>query len=178
MDNAGTIELAIVNLAGGTNIDETTLISTTAISAGATSQNVIYSTTARTNLPFRVVGYVEATEATAGTWATAPSTVQGSGGNALTALSSLGYGQIWQAVTRTSGTTYYNTTGRPIAALVVAQSATAGDFLITVNGVQAARTGQGTVNLSCGLFTIIPPGASYILSGPGTVVTTVWNELR
>lgn len=82
IDNAGTVELAVTNLAGGINLDETTLISTTAISAGATAANVIYSTTARTNVPFRVVGFVDITEATAGTWATAPALVQGAGGNA------------------------------------------------------------------------------------------------
>ena len=90
LDNAGTIELGVVNIAGGTNLDETTLISTTAISAAATSASVVYSTTARTSLPFRVVGYIESTQATAGTWATAPSTIQGEGGQALAAMSSLG----------------------------------------------------------------------------------------
>lgn len=82
IDNAGTVELAAVNIAGGNNLDETTLISTTAEggAGAADSANVIYSTTARTNVPFRVVGYIESTQATAGTWATAPSTIQGSGG--------------------------------------------------------------------------------------------------
>lgn len=80
IDNAGTIELAVINIAGGTNINETTLISTTAVSAAATSASVAYSTTARTSLPFRVVGYIDSTQATAGTWATAPSTIQGAGG--------------------------------------------------------------------------------------------------
>lgn len=92
MDNAGTVELAVVNLAGGTNLDETTLISTTAISAAATADNVIYSTTARTNLPFRVVGFVDATETTAGTWSTAPSTIQGAGGIAISGFDAIGSG--------------------------------------------------------------------------------------
>lgn len=83
IDNAGTVELAIINLAGGTNLDETGLISTTAISGAATSATVFYSTTARTNVPYRVVGCVDSTQATAGTWATAPSLVQGQGGQSL-----------------------------------------------------------------------------------------------
>ena len=78
--NNSATELAVVNLSGGNNLDETTLISTTALSAAADSANVIYSTTARTNVPFRVVGYIESTQATAGTWVTAPSTIQGMGG--------------------------------------------------------------------------------------------------
>ncbi len=92
MDNAGTVELAVVNLAGGNNLDETTLISTTAISASATANNIIYSTTARTSLPFRVVGFVDITEATAGTWATAPSTIQGAGGIDLSGFTGIGSG--------------------------------------------------------------------------------------
>jgi hypothetical protein len=85
LNNAGTIELAAVNITGGTNLDETGLISTTAEggAGAADSATVVYSTTARTNVAYRVIGYVESTQATAGTWATAPSTIQGIGGNAM-----------------------------------------------------------------------------------------------
>jgi len=86
IDNAGTVELAIVNLAGGVNLDETTLISTTAISAAATSAGVVYSTTARASVPFRVVGFLDITEATAGTWATDATLKQGMGGNTYKAM--------------------------------------------------------------------------------------------
>lgn len=82
LDNAGTLEPAIVNLAGGVSLDETGVISTTAISGAANSASVVYSQTARANLPYRVVGFVESTQAAAGTWATAPSRVQGAGGRA------------------------------------------------------------------------------------------------
>ena len=75
MNNAGTVELAVANMLGLT-INEAALISTTALSGGATSAAVWYSTTLRSNLPFRIVGYIDITEATAGTWATAPSTIQ------------------------------------------------------------------------------------------------------
>ena len=85
IDNAGTVELAVVNIAGGTDLTETGLITTTAISSGSTSASTIYSTSARTSVAYRVVGYVESTQATAGTWATAPSTIQGYGGQALSA---------------------------------------------------------------------------------------------
>jgi len=84
IDNAGTVELAVVNPSNGLLLDETTLISTTAEggAGAADSANVIYSTTARISVPFRIVGYVESTQATAGTWATAPSKIQGAGGTA------------------------------------------------------------------------------------------------
>jgi hypothetical protein len=83
IDNAGTVELAVVNLAGGNNLDETTRITTVAEggAGAADAANVIYSTTVRTNVPFKVVGFIESTQATAGAWATNPSTIQGMGGN-------------------------------------------------------------------------------------------------
>ncbi|MFN7610503.1 MAG: hypothetical protein ACK5QX_06130, partial [bacterium] len=45
IDNAGTVELAVVNIAGGVDLSETGVISTATISAGATSASTIYSTT-------------------------------------------------------------------------------------------------------------------------------------
>ncbi|MFN4328293.1 MAG: gp53-like domain-containing protein [Limnobacter sp.] len=86
IDNAGTVELAVVNIAGGNALDESGVISTTAISAAATAANVFYSTTGRTNVPYRVVGFIDSTQATAGTYASAPTLVQGAGGLVLSAL--------------------------------------------------------------------------------------------
>lgn len=83
IDNAGTVELAIANTEGGLTFDETGLISTTAITNASNSASVVYSAAARANVPYRLVGYVDITEAAAGTWATAPTVVQGNGGNAM-----------------------------------------------------------------------------------------------
>ncbi len=82
MNNGGTLERAVVNLAGGVDLSMTGLISTTAISAGATAANVVYSNTARSNLPYWVVGRYDSTQAVAGQWATQPTLVQGNGGQA------------------------------------------------------------------------------------------------
>jgi hypothetical protein len=165
IDNAGTVELAVVNMAGGNNLDETTLITTTAEggAGGADSINTIYSTTARTSVPFRVVGYIESTQATAGTWATAPSTIQGAGGNAVTAMSSIGYGQTWQNTTRTAGTTYYNTTGKPITFLFIVAT-TAGAVTFTINSFTTP-----TINMVVGATysIIIPPNAAYSINNAG-----------
>lgn len=177
IDNAGTVELAVVNIAGGNNLDETTLISTTSISAAATAANVIYSMTARASVPFRVVGYVESTQTVAGTWATAPSTIQGMGGQALAAMSSLGYGQTWQAVTRTNGVTYYNTTGKPILlfASFFVTNGTSGNAVI--NSVPFSLGVNGNAGNICATGTfVIPVGASYSLTG--TAGFNQVNELR
>jgi hypothetical protein len=75
---------AIVNQAGGLNLDEAGLISTTAISGSSNSASIIYSTSALTNRPYRVAGYLDETQSTAGTHLSALSLVQGMGGEAKT----------------------------------------------------------------------------------------------
>jgi hypothetical protein len=72
IDNAGTVELG---LAGSETFDEGTLQSTTAMSSGSTGSSVIYTASARTNVPVRLIGRLKVTEATAGTYATAPSEI-------------------------------------------------------------------------------------------------------
>lgn len=183
IDNAGTVELAVVNLAGGVNLDETGVISTTAEggAGAADSATVVYSTTARTNVPYRVVGFVESTQATAGTWATAPSLIQGYGGQAFAAMSSLGYGQTWQNLTgsRALSTTYYNTTGRPIKVAVRSTTVNAGvsvTFLINGGAVQYHVVG-GAETKGFTVSEIVPPGASYSVAMTSAAIQT-WFELR
>lgn len=65
LDNAGTIELAIINGL----VDEASLQSTTVMSTGSDSQGVLYSTTSRSNVAVRLIGRIVITEATAGAWA-------------------------------------------------------------------------------------------------------------
>lgn len=183
LNNAGTIELAAVNISGGTDLTETGVISTTAEggAGAADSASVVYSTTARSNVAYRVIGYIESTQATAGTWATAPSTIQGAGGQALTAMSSLGYGQTWQAVTRTGGVTYYNTTGKPILLNTAIQYSAGGGVqaTIAINGVSITYcySYSPSTNSSGAGQIIIPPGASYVITYAAS--TTITNhELR
>ena len=180
IDNDGTIEPAIVNLAGGVNLDETTLISTTAISSSSNSNNVIYSEHARTSLPFRVVGYIDVTESIAGTWATAPTLVQPCGGQALAALASIGYGQTWQNVkaSRALGTTYYNTKAKPILISVAIVYTGNAYNTLTINDVVVAQNGSAGMDTNdrVTIVAIIPSGSSYVLSTGGTV--QYWAELR
>jgi len=180
LNNAGTIELAVVNISGGSVLDETTLITTTAIAAASNSATAYYSTTARTSVAYRVIGYIESTQATAGTWATAPSTIQGSGGQALTAMSSLGYGQTWQAPSRAIGTTYYNTTGKPIVASIVTTNSSSNfPFGLTINGVNVLGDQNVGANTGAGVTLIIPPYASYVsYTSGGTLTLQSWSELR
>ena len=178
--NGGAPALGIVNIAGGVNLDETTLISTTAISSGASSASTVYSPSAISSSPFRVIGEIVSTQTTAGTWATLPTLVQGCGGQAMAAMQSLGYGQTWQDVTasRASGTTYYNTTGRPIAVSFGATAVSGSPNLtVSIGGVQVINWTfpYGTANPAS---VIVPAGASYSATfGSGTGLAK-WIELR
>ncbi len=181
--NGGSPALCVVNLSGGLNLDETTLISATAITSGATAANVIYSATAISSSPFRVVGFSDVTETTAGTWATGPTTVQGMGGQALAALSSFGFGQTWQSFTsstRALVTTYYNTTGKPIQVVAALESSNSNNFVqIVVNGVAIIGSTAATALTVVTVTATIPPGGSYIVSGSaGGETWSAWAELR
>ena len=177
INNAGTMELAVTNISGGSDLSETGVISTTLIAAASNSATLYYSTTARSSVAYRVVGYVESTQATAGTWATAPSTIQGYGGQAVAAMSSLGYGQTWQTVTRTSGTTYYNTTGKPIVLNTIDTHGTGfTTSTITVSGLQVSLAVLNS-NMSESRVTVIGIGSSYVLSNAGSL-SVANQELR
>jgi hypothetical protein len=164
MNNAGTLELAAVNISGGNDLTETGVISTTAEggAGAADSASTIYSTTSRSSLAYRVIGYIESTQSTAGTWATAPSTIQGAGGNAVTAMSSIGYGQTWQSVTRNAATTYYNTTGRTITLFAYMNASST--FAITIGGV-TLPTVSSPAGTGHAMTYIIPPNVAYSYAG-------------
>jgi hypothetical protein len=74
IDNAGTLELAISQ----TLYPDNQTISTTAEGAAgaADSGTVIYSTTARSNVNFRLIATLQNTQTTAGTWASAGSNLR------------------------------------------------------------------------------------------------------
>lgn len=74
IDNAGTLELAVSQKL----FHETQLVSTTAEggAGGADSATVMYSTTARSSVPFRLIGILDNTQTTAGTWASAGTKLQ------------------------------------------------------------------------------------------------------
>lgn len=67
IDNAGTVELAVSSAL----YDEGAVVSTTAEggAGAADSPTAIYSTTARTGVPLRLIGRLTSTQTTAGTWA-------------------------------------------------------------------------------------------------------------
>jgi hypothetical protein len=94
-------------------------------------------------------------------------------GNAATASNALGYNQTWQNVTgsRASGTTYTNSTGRPIMVAITAYNNSAP---IYINGVQYLYTLGYAASYGTASF-VVPAGATYsatLSSNP------LWSELR
>jgi len=173
INNAGTMELAWCNISGGINLDETTLINTTAEggAGAADSSSVIYSTTARTGVAFKVVGIFRSTQTTAGNWAQSPSLFQPVGGQAYTSMQSIGFGQKWQDVSgsRSLGTPYTNNADRVIK--VAFTPSTSGISSIAVDGVVVAYAA-----VVSSLQAEVPPGGTYIVSSAAAI--GYWSELR
>ena len=85
----------------------------------------------------------------------------------------LGAGQTWQYVTRTSGVTYYNTTGRTIAFSV--QFSGAGTYQLQLSGHLFLQ--GSTAGVYANLSAVIPTGEAYT---PTITSVSVYNteELR
>jgi len=172
-NNAGTLALALSPLLGGVQLDETNFLSPTATTTNTLT--TIYSTITASSLAYRVIGFLDLVYVNGTGYTTGPTLVQGVGGQALTSLSSLGYGQTWQNVqaSRAFGTTYYNTTGKPIVAHIT------GSFVQitgTVNGITAGFSNNTATSTNNYIWLIIPPGASYVATSGGSLQN--WTELR
>jgi hypothetical protein len=98
-----------------------------------------------------------------------------------TASQSLGSGQTWQDLTasRAGGTTYTNSTGRPIAlgiSVTNASPATTSAAQLTIGGVIVSFPGE-QANRRSALFGIVPPSTTYSLSLSSDTIQ-YWTELR
>lgn len=96
---------------------------------------------------------------------------------------SLGDGQTWQNVTgsRVFGTTYTNTTGRPILVQVTASNINTTTWSLSVGGNQVATAnGSGNNNNAAKTLTaVVPPGQTYSATvSAGSSAISNWMELR
>lgn len=183
--NGSNMELAITNVDNGLQLDEASTITTS--SAAATSLTSVYCASNLTTV-YRVVGFVDATYITSIGWSIL-SRVQGTGGQALAALSSIGYGQKWYEVLtlspgpRVAGTTYYNTTGRPIQVVIkynVLGGSTGGTTRLVIDNIDAVYA-YAIQQVDPIISAIIPTSASYrfeYVSGQVINSITNWTELR
>lgn len=90
-----------------------------------------------------------------------------------------GTGQTWQTFsvgsTRVNGTTYTNSTGKPIQVMILGNPANASNACsVVVGGVTVATANNGnTGGVSAPIAAIVPPGLTYSATG-----ATAWTELR
>ncbi|NWD04101.1 phage tail protein [Pseudomonas gingeri] len=93
----------------------------------------------------------------------------------------LGFGQTWQNVTasRVPGTTYTNTTGRPIVVSCYANSASTNNINLTVSGVVVAQNivNNATSGANSTVSAIVPHGATYSVATTPSPIS-LWSELR
>jgi hypothetical protein len=94
----------------------------------------------------------------------------------------IGVGQTWQNVTgsRSLGTTYTNTTGKPIEVNVRILMNTGGAYAtLTVGGVIISGTAYPNPGNSVAVSAIVPNGVSYVAGvNTGTSTLAYWAELR
>ena len=120
-----------------------------------------------------------------GTGLTSPGTsgnVLTSNGSAWTSTAptippSLGVGQTWTVFNRTTrafGTTYTNSTGKPI--YVIVSSSNGYSLTAYVNGVAIGSTASGNSAVALGMSWIVPNGSTYSLSS--SAAWQGWSELR
>lgn len=94
-----------------------------------------------------------------------------------------GNGQTWQTPTRSAGTTYYNTTNKPILVVVSAYENVLNTYYTYgyVDGVMTTY-GYGGGGAAGVYFTvphafIVPPGSSYSVTSVGAGIS-LWREYR
>lgn len=96
------------------------------------------------------------------------------------ANTALGVAQTWQdvKVSRSFGTTYTNTTGKPIEVAVVGLATNASNSLsLVVGGFKTDHSVSPGSGIVTAVKSIVPPGAAYVLAASNLNVET-WVELR
>lgn len=160
VDNAGVVRLAVVNQNTTQVLDEAGLINTTAISAGSSSANTIYASTSMSGVPYRVLGFVDSTQPTAGFWSTSPSLVQPIGGQTILSVPKI----VTSAVQNTTSGTSIDFTGIPPWAKLIS---------VAIQGMST----NGTSNVILRLGTSAGAAAAgYLGSHFGSATVNVINQ--
>jgi len=92
-------------------------------------------------------------------------------------VTGIGSGQTWQSVTRVAGTTYTNSTGKPIQVFINMGTSGGGSFTMTVGGVSIGGSIAILNNSNVPFSFIVPNSTTYVLTTSGASINT-WTELR
>lgn len=105
-----------------------------------------------------------------GTWAINIS------GTATNVTNALGSGQTWQNPSRSAGTTYTNSTGKPIQVIVSVGLSSGTSSTASVGGVAVSKLDTGSASLYASHSFVVPNSTTYVVTSGGTI--TNWAELR
>ncbi len=143
INNAGTLELAVSR----TMFTENNTVTTTTIGAGSTSGTVMYSTTGRTTVGFRLIGRMISNQVTAGTWALVPTKIEvlPFEHGAISSADNVGYNIVSAQITGSNGTVNAELGGDWINGNC---SHSTGSYTCTINGAIFG----GTPNCFCSVF--------------------------
>ena len=176
IDNSGTVELAV----SGSLYNENQLITTTAEGGAGAADSIttVYSTTARTSVPFRLIGTLLNTQTTAGTWTSAGTKLQvGSYGSLIS------NGEM-TVTTKTSGSgTYYPPAGVVRLRIKLIGGGGGGGATGTTGSPTSGSNGNdttfGTCTASKGVGGPLGTGggSSGVGTGGGTSIGTGWSGM-
>jgi hypothetical protein len=114
---------------------------------------------------------------TAATFAGAGTSLTGTA-NSLNA--GIGVNQTWQSPSRLIGTTYTNSTGKPIT-VAITMTCTNGFTVqgLTIDGVTVYAGSVNVATAASGFSLVVPNGATYVTAtNGGTLSLVTWYELR
>ena len=91
-----------------------------------------------------------------------------------------GIGQTWQDVktSRAIGTTYTNSTAKPIMVSIVASMNTGVINTLSVDGVLVGYESIGVIGNGTTMTATVPPGSTYVFNNSGGTTIQYWSELR
>lgn len=92
----------------------------------------------------------------------------------------IGVNQTWQGVTRAIGTTYTNSTGKPIL-VSITYSCNASNTVqgLIINGTTVYAGSVTTAGYPGSFTLVVPNGATYVTTtNVGTLTLVTWSELR
>jgi hypothetical protein len=101
------------------------------------------------------------------------------GTNWVSSAGAIGVGQTWQDVTssRVAGTTYTNSTGKPIQVFINIGTSGGGSCTITVGAMSLGGTIAVLNNSNVLLSFIVPNSTTYVLTTSNSSISK-WTELR
>jgi hypothetical protein len=101
-------------------------------------------------------------------------------GTANSLNAGLGVNQTWQAPSRAIGTTYTNSTGKPITVAISYTNSTANTVQgLVIAGTTVYASGCPVLGFGSGFSLVVPNGATYVTTTNGGTMTLVtWAELR